>query len=187
MSEILSTSVCTEDVPGTPKVSRALHRHPSESGQRGAVRFVIVYLQRGKVKFVTFDVAGLFDLCLKWRWSCTATPVHSVLRPCPSLPVPPWKHSTSHHSPLLGPPQVTMDSDTSVAVESLLQISRAYPTSPSPSGSSAGSASSPGGAVSPPPSPTDSLYTDSEDERLAATTCKVRSRCEYHHTPLPFS
>lgn len=56
-----------------------------------------------------------------------------------------------------------------MAVESLLQISRTF----SPSGSSA---SSPCGAVSPPPSPTESLCTDSEDERLQQVpSSKVRS------------
>ena len=63
-----------------------------------------------------------------------------------------------------------MDRDTSVAVESLLQISRTY--SPSVS-----SASSPDGAVSPLPSPTESLCTDNEDERLQpASSNKVRTR-----------
>ena len=79
---------------------------------------------------------------------------------------------------LLLPHQATLDSDTTVAVESLLQISGAY----SPSVSSAGSASSPGAVVSPPPSPTESLCTDTEDERLQATN-KVRTHLLWGGVP----
>ena len=68
MSEILSTAVSTEDVPGTPKVSRASRHRSSESERQGGseICYCLPATRKGHICDLS-RVAGLFDLWRKWR------------------------------------------------------------------------------------------------------------------------